>query len=164
MQRGICHESVEQARRFQKIDEERQLPKRRQRRLDIPFDANWAGETVEAHAFRWTLLFNRRLLTRRVKADKRNIVRHDPDNVAIRGKVQTSQLRFIGLCFHHARAFDHGWLVRCAGFFLRCSADSGALSVRVAIHLDDGCVMDQSIDGRSGHCGIWKNLAPSRNG
>ena len=86
MQPGICHESVEQARRFQKIDEERQLPKRRQRRLDIPFDANWAGETVEAHAFRWTLLFNRRLLTRRVKADKRNIVRHDPDNVAICGK------------------------------------------------------------------------------
>ncbi len=93
MQRAICHESVEQARRFQKIDEERQLPKRSQRRLGIPFDANWAGETVEPHAFRRTLLFNRRLLTRRVKADKRNIVHHDPDNVAIRGKFKPANCR-----------------------------------------------------------------------
>ena len=49
MQRAIRHESVEQAARFQKIDEERQLPKRRQRRLGIPFDMHRAGETVEAH-------------------------------------------------------------------------------------------------------------------
>jgi hypothetical protein len=59
MQRTICHESVKQAGGFQKIDEERQLPKRRQRRLGIPFDMHWAGETVEANALRRAFVFNR---------------------------------------------------------------------------------------------------------
>ena len=42
-QRAIRHESVEQAGRFQKIDEERQLPKRRQRRLGYRFLAGDLG-------------------------------------------------------------------------------------------------------------------------
>ena len=41
MQRAIRNESIEQAAPFQKIDEERQLPERRQRRLGIPFDSNY---------------------------------------------------------------------------------------------------------------------------
>jgi len=66
-QRAIRHESVEQASRFQKIDEERQLPQSgRQRRLGIPFDST-GRRTVEDHALRRAFAFNRRLLTRRVK-------------------------------------------------------------------------------------------------
>jgi hypothetical protein len=80
MQRAIRHESIEQAGRFQKIDEERQLPKRRQRRPGIPFDMHRTGETVEAHALRRTFVFNRRLLTRRAKGGIRKIVRHAPEN------------------------------------------------------------------------------------
>jgi hypothetical protein len=38
------------ARILPRIDEERQLPKQRQRRPAIPFDMHRAGETVEAHA------------------------------------------------------------------------------------------------------------------
>jgi hypothetical protein len=52
------NESVEQAGRFQKIDEERQLPKLRQRRLGIPFDMHRAGETVEADALWRAFVFN----------------------------------------------------------------------------------------------------------
>jgi hypothetical protein len=37
------------ARILPRIDEERQLPKQRQRRPGIPFDMHRAGETVEAH-------------------------------------------------------------------------------------------------------------------
>ena len=48
MQRAIRNESIEQAAPFQKIDEERQLPERRQRRLSMPFDMHRPGETVEA--------------------------------------------------------------------------------------------------------------------
>jgi hypothetical protein len=53
------------ARILPRIDEERQLPKQRQRRPAIPFDMHRAGETVEAHALRRTY---RRLLTHRMKA------------------------------------------------------------------------------------------------
>jgi hypothetical protein len=53
------------ARILPRIDEERQLPKQRQRRPGIPFDMHRAGETVEAHALRRTY---RRLLTHRMKA------------------------------------------------------------------------------------------------
>jgi hypothetical protein len=65
------------ARILPRIDEERQLPKQRQRRPGIPFDMHRAGETVEAHALRRTY---RRLLTHRMKAGIRKIVRHAPDN------------------------------------------------------------------------------------
>ena len=94
MQRAIRHESVEQAARFQKIDEERQLPKRRQRRLGITFDMYRAGETVEAHPLQRAFVFNRRLLTRRVKGGMRKIVRHAPDNVPICAKSKRANCRF----------------------------------------------------------------------
>jgi len=92
-QRAIRHESVEQASRFQKIDEERQLPKRRQRRLGIPFDKHRAGETVEDHALRRAFAFNRRLLTRRVKGGIRKFVRHAPDNAVILAKYKPANCR-----------------------------------------------------------------------
>jgi len=91
--RAIRHESVEQASRFQKIDEERQLPKRRQRRLGIPFDKHRAGETVEDHALRRAFAFNRRLLTRRVKGGIRKFVRHAPDNAVILAKYKPANCR-----------------------------------------------------------------------
>jgi hypothetical protein len=42
------------------------------------------------------------------------------------------------------------------------STESEALSVAFAIHLDDGGVMDQSIDGRRRHGGIGKDRVPGR--
>src|SRR5271167_2735481 len=42
------------------------------------------------------------------------------------------------------------------------STESEALSVAFAIHLDDGGVMDQSIDGRRRHGGIGKDGVPGR--
>src|SRR5208283_1696781 len=80
MQRAIRNESIEQAAPFQKIDEERQLPERRQRRLGIPFDMHRPGETVEAHALRRAFVFNRRLLTRKVNGGMRKIGHYANDN------------------------------------------------------------------------------------
>jgi hypothetical protein len=37
MKRAIRHKSIEQARRLQKVDEKRQLPKRRKSRLPVGF-------------------------------------------------------------------------------------------------------------------------------
>src|SRR5580658_3099353 len=48
------------------------------------------------------------------------------------------------------------------GFRLCGSTESEALSVAFAIHLDDGGVMDQSIDGRRRHGGIGKDRVPGR--
>ena len=79
MKRAIRNESIEQAAPFQKIDEERQLPERRQRRLGIPFDMHRPGETVEAHALQRAFVFNRRLLTRKVNGGTRKIG-HANDN------------------------------------------------------------------------------------
>ena len=90
---GMPYQSVEQASRFQKIDEERQLPKRRQRRLGIPFDKHRAGETVEDHALRRAFASNRRLLTRRVKGGIRKFVRHAPDNAVILAKYKPANCR-----------------------------------------------------------------------
>jgi hypothetical protein len=50
MQRAIRDESVEQTRCFQKVDEERQLSQRRQRRPGVPLNANRTSETVEVYA------------------------------------------------------------------------------------------------------------------
>src|SRR5208337_2898397 len=80
MQRAIRNESIEQAAPFQKIDEERQLPERRQRRLGIPFDMHRPGETVEAHALQRAFVFNRRLLTRKVNGGTRKIGHYANDN------------------------------------------------------------------------------------
>ena len=46
-----------------KIDEERQLPKRRQRRLVIPFDTDRTKETANIDAARPFVCHNQRLLT-----------------------------------------------------------------------------------------------------
>jgi hypothetical protein len=94
MQRAIRNESVEQTGRFQEIDEERQLPERRQRRPGIPFDTHLAGKTVEVYARRRTFVFNRRLFTRRVKGWGGEIVHHAPDNATIRAKSKAANCRF----------------------------------------------------------------------
>jgi len=78
---------------FRKSMKERQLPKRRQRRLGIPFDKHRAGETVEDHALRRAFAFNRRLLTRRVKGGIRKFVRHAPDNAVILAKYKPANCR-----------------------------------------------------------------------
>ena len=80
MQRAIRNESIEQAAPFQKIDEERQLPERRQRRLGIPFDMHRPGETAEAHALQRAFVFNRRLLTPKVNGGTRKIGHYANDN------------------------------------------------------------------------------------
>jgi hypothetical protein len=85
------------ARILPRIDEERQLPKQRQRRPAIPFDMHRAGETVEAHALRRTY---RRLLTHRMKAGIRKIVRHAPDNARFSSNPNqpTAVFRIMGSC------------------------------------------------------------------
>jgi hypothetical protein len=85
------------ARILPRIDEERQLPKQRQRRPGIPFDMHRAGETVEAHALRRTY---RRLLTHRMKAGIRKIVRHAPDNARFSSNPNqpTAVFRIMGSC------------------------------------------------------------------
>jgi len=47
-QRTIRPKGVEQTSRFHKVDEERQLAKRRERSLVVPFDVNRASKTLEA--------------------------------------------------------------------------------------------------------------------
>ena len=94
MQRTIRNESVEQAARFQKIDEEGQLPKRGQRRFGIPLDMHRAGKTVEVYARRRTLVFNWRLLTRWVKRWDGEIVCHAPNNATIHAKYKVANCRF----------------------------------------------------------------------
>jgi len=63
-QRAIRHESVEQASRFQKIDEERQIAPSGVSAASVSHSTKHrAGETVEDHALRRAFAFNRRLLT-----------------------------------------------------------------------------------------------------
>ena len=80
VQRTIGHKGVEQTSRLHKVNEERQLPKRSERRLAIPFDTNRTSKTVEANAGRQACVFNRRLITLGVKARESDIECHDPDN------------------------------------------------------------------------------------
>ena len=79
MQRAIRHKSIEQARRLQKVDEKRQLPKRRKSRLPVPFDMHRTRETVDQNPPRRSLTRNRRWFTRRVKARAAYIVLDDAD-------------------------------------------------------------------------------------
>ena len=46
-QRTVGHQGVEQPRRFEEVDEERQLPKRRHRGLMVPFNPDRTKEAVE---------------------------------------------------------------------------------------------------------------------
>ena len=52
MQWAIRDERVKQTRSLQKVDQERQLSQRRQRRLGIPLNPDRARETVEVYARR----------------------------------------------------------------------------------------------------------------
>src|SRR5271155_621517 len=62
----------------------------------------------------------------------------------------------------HAMRHGCGTLSQERGFLLCGSTESEALSVAFAIHLDDGGVMHQSIDGRRRHGGIGKDRVPGR--
>ena len=66
-QRTVGHEGVEQSGRFEEVDEERQLPKRNDRRLMVPFNPDWTKETVEIDPFRRPLRYNQGLFTRQVR-------------------------------------------------------------------------------------------------
>jgi hypothetical protein len=66
-QRTVGHEGVEQPGRLEEIDEERQLPQRRHRRLMVPFNPDRTEETVEIDAPRRPPLDNLRLSTRPVR-------------------------------------------------------------------------------------------------
>jgi hypothetical protein len=59
----IDNKGVEQTSRFHKVDEERQLPKRRECGLAVPLDTDRPSETVEANARRQAFVFNRRWVT-----------------------------------------------------------------------------------------------------
>ena len=65
-QRTVGHQRVEQSARLEEVDEERQLPQRRHRRLMVPFNPDRAKETVEIDASRRPR-DNHRLFTRQVR-------------------------------------------------------------------------------------------------
>ena len=65
-QRTVGDQGVEQSARLEEMDEERQLPMRRQRRLVIPFHTDRAKETVKIDAARRLPGDNQGLFTRRV--------------------------------------------------------------------------------------------------
>ena len=70
VQRAIRDERLEQTRRLQKIDEERQLAERRESRRMVPFDPHRTGETVHNDGAAGAgPKRNRRLFTRRVNAN-----------------------------------------------------------------------------------------------
>ena len=94
-QRTIGDEGVEQPALLEKVDEERQLPERRRRRLLIPFDMHRAKKAVEIDAARRLASDNQGLITRRVSGQRRGIARHAPQNArfqAIR-KISTAVFR-----------------------------------------------------------------------
>jgi hypothetical protein len=64
-QRTAGHQRVEPAR-LEEVDEERQLPKRRHRRLKVPFNPDWTKETVEIDASLSIRRDNQGLFTRQV--------------------------------------------------------------------------------------------------
>ena len=79
-QRTVGDQGVEQSARLEEINEERQLPKRRQRRLVVPFDPDRTKETVKIDAAGPFVRHNQRLLTQRVRRKARGIACHVHDN------------------------------------------------------------------------------------
>ena len=65
-QRTVGDQGVKKSARLEEMDEERQLPKRRQRRLVIPFHTDRTKETVKIDAARRLPGDNQGLFTRRV--------------------------------------------------------------------------------------------------
>jgi hypothetical protein len=92
-QRTVGDQGVEQSARLEEMDEERQLPKRRQRRLVIPFDTDRAKVTVEIDAIRPFVRHNQRLLTRWVARKARGIARHALDNARFASNLETGNRR-----------------------------------------------------------------------
>ena len=78
-QRAIRHESVEQPRRLQIVDEERKLPKRRHRRLVVPLDPHRPAEAVDIDPG-GVPLDNQGLFTRQVRPKGSEIARHALQN------------------------------------------------------------------------------------
>ena len=54
-----------------------------------------------------------------------------------------------------------GFLIVGECLHRRGASDGGALAVALAIHLEDGGVVDQSVDGGDSHGRVGKNLIPS---
>ena len=75
------------------MDEERQLPERRQRRLVIPFDTDRTKETVKIDAAKPFVRHNQRLLTRRVGRKARGIARHARNNARFASNPETGNRR-----------------------------------------------------------------------
>lgn len=69
-QRTVGYQGVEQSGRFEEVDEERQLPKRRHRRFMVPFNPDRTKETVEIDASRRLPRHNQRLFTRPVSRSR----------------------------------------------------------------------------------------------
>ena len=61
------------------MNEERQLPERRHRRVVIPLDVDRATKALDIDARRTVRSDNQRLFTRKVRPWMRTIVRHAPD-------------------------------------------------------------------------------------
>src|SRR5208337_2605124 len=77
--RTVGHEGVEQSGRLEEVDEERQLPKRRHRRLLVPLDPDRPEKTVQVDPFQ-PLRHNHRLLTRPVSPRRRRVALHALEN------------------------------------------------------------------------------------
>ena len=92
-QRTVGDQGVEQSARLEEINEERQLPKRRQRRLVIPFDTDRTKETVKIDAARPFVRHNQRLLTRPVSRKAKGIARHVHDNAQFASNPETRNRR-----------------------------------------------------------------------
>ena len=98
-QRTIGNEGVKQTALLEEIDEERQLPEHRRRRLLVPFDMHRTPKAVEINASRRIAFDNQGLLTRLVSRQRRGIARHALKNARyppIR-KISTAVFRFMGL-------------------------------------------------------------------
>ncbi len=93
-QRTIGHEGVEQSGRFEEVDEERQLPKRRHRRLMIPFNPDRTKKAVEIDTCAQPRRNNHRLLTRPVSPRRRRVALHALENARFSPSRQKTNCRF----------------------------------------------------------------------
>ncbi len=78
-QRTVGHEGVEQSGRLEEVDEERQLTKRRHRRLLVPFNPDRAEKAVQVNPLQ-PRCHNQRLLTRPVSPRRRRVALHALEN------------------------------------------------------------------------------------
>src|SRR5208337_172607 len=100
--RTVGHEGVEQSGRLEEVDEERQLPKRRHRRLLVPLDPDRPEKTVQVDPFQ-PLRHNHRLLTRPVSPRRRRVALHALENARFSPsrQNQTAVSRFNSFALQH---------------------------------------------------------------